>query len=372
MKSRPLPLYDRSAQDLLSASGSWGDLAGKVRDLRTSDNHFLQVAVVGCRTDLPLLLQSKRVPPGVQVIDAPGGVPRFAYSRRAVRSLVSGEFSVVRPDDSQPIYAFVFVAPRSFWRLAISPLIDSLYPRVATPFLTQDELRDVLRRVHNASQPGGIRILELSSKKRLAPGSRKRFQTIREWTDESLEAAFEDARETNNWFRSVTFEIVKRANGQTISTGSKGVVSKYGYLACNHDFELYFDLVLNQMLNIARERLEFFSRRDRVSTVDALPRPLQINYDFDVLAKTDQTKKLVAVLRKFRQGTCTVLHANPYLHLSVVDNLDFSSADVWVLSPRQITVVPQIRSSEPALKRIVNHIFENFREGKLSEYAEAV
>ena len=86
------------------------------------------------------------------------------------------------------------------------------------------------------------------------------------------------------------------------------------------------------------------------------------------LKSKDQTKRLIAAMQKFRHGTCTILHANPYVHLTMVDNKDFSSADLWVLSQDEILLVPQIRSSAVALKRIVNHIFENFREGKISEY----
>ena len=73
-------------------------------------------------------------------------------------------------------------------------------------------------------------------------------------------------------------------------------------------------------------------------------------------------------LGRFGHGTCTVLHGNPYVHLSIVDNLDYSSADVWVVSQNQILIVPQLTASAAGLKRIVNHIFEHFREGQLSEY----
>jgi len=41
------------------------------------------------------------------------------------------------------------------------------------------------------------------------------------------------------------------------------------------------------------------------------------------------------------------------LHVSVVDNKDYSTVEVWVLSPKQILIVPQVRTSENALKRIV-------------------
>jgi hypothetical protein len=76
----------------------------------------------------------------------------------------------------------------------------------------------------------------------------------------------------------------------------------------------------------------------------------------------------VEAMQKLKHGTCTVLHSNPYVHLSLVDNIDFSSADVWILSQNQILIVPQLRASEAALKRIVNHVFEQFREGRISDF----
>lgn len=55
------------------------------------------------------------------------------------------------------------------------------------------------------------------------------------------------------------------------------------------------------------------------------------------------------------------------LHATLVDDVDLSSADVWVLSQSNILIVPQLRASTGALKRLVNHIFENFAEGKVGE-----
>jgi hypothetical protein len=115
-------------------------------------------------------------------------------------------------------------------------------------------------------------------------------------------------------------------------------------------------------------RLEFFRNRDRVNTANHAPRPITIDYDGDFLSRGEDIGKLSQALRKFKHGSCTVLHLNPYFHVSVVDNRDYSTAEVWVLSPRQVLIVPQIRASEIALKRLVNHIFENFREGTISAH----
>ena len=186
-----------------------------------------------------------------------------------------------------------------------------------------------------------------------------------------LESAFAEARERNDWFRSVSFDIVSEKEGRLHSTNVQGKLSKYAHFACNGRFDLFERVLLRRMVQLGAERLKFFSNRDRHNSRQHAAAPLWIQYPGDVFQSRDQAKRLIAAMQKFKHGTCTVLHGNPYVHLTMVDNKDFSSADLWVLSKDQILLVPQIRSSAAALKRIVNHIFENFREGKISEYQTA-
>jgi hypothetical protein len=56
------------------------------------------------------------------------------------------------------------------------------------------------------------------------------------------------------------------------------------------------------------------------------------------------------------------------VNVSLVDYLDGSSFDVWVLSNKEITLVPQLRASEASIARLMNHIFEKFGEGIIKEY----
>jgi hypothetical protein len=160
------------------------------------------------------------------------------------------------------------------------------------------------------------------------------------------------------------------AYGHIASTGVHAKLSKYGYFRCNQDFDLFERTVIRDLVRISAQRLKFFSNRDRLSTKNHAPSPVQIEYDFEAFKTPEQAKRLVDAMRRFKHGTCTLLHANPYVHLSVVDNIDFSSADLWVLSKNEILLVPEITASDVALRRIVNHIFENFREGKISEIKE--
>jgi hypothetical protein len=165
---------------------------------------------------------------------------------------------------------------------------------------------------------------------------------------QGVHAVFSDARDSNMWFSSVLFDIVTEGPGHIASTGVHAKLSKYGYFRCDQDFQLFERTVIRDLARISVQRLKFFSNRDRLTTPNHSPSPVQIEYDFEVFKTPEQAKRLVDAMRRFKHGTCTVLHANPYVHLSVVDNIDFSSADLWVLSKNEILLVPQIKASDVA------------------------
>ncbi|HUK34936.1 MAG TPA: hypothetical protein VLV86_13525 [Vicinamibacterales bacterium] len=103
--------------------------------------------------------------------------------------------------------------------------------------------------------------------------------------------------------------------------------------------------------------MRLFSNRGRAVAPKHEVKPLEIAYEKAVFKSPDDLKRLLESLRRFPNGTCTVLHGNPYLHVTLVDDVDLSGADVWVLSQNNILIVPQLRASTGALKRLVNYIF---------------
>ena len=330
--------------------------------------------MVGSKQNLPNLIEEKCQSFHTSTVRSTKDFQLFRFQRRFGKKTpvtITGDFLVVRPSQEY-VYLIVLVSEPDIWKLGVLPLIESLYPRAVQPFLTQPEIHELLKKVQVALAPKSqrLRVLELSTKKRLVERARKRFESERKWTDADLELVFREAREQNAWFRSVTFDLVREHDGRIVSTGVRAKLSKDGSFMCDGDFELFSRALVDDLLLFSSERLKFFSSRDRLSTPDHAPRPLQITYERDVFKTSNETKRLVDGMHRFKHGTCTVLHANPYVHLSIVDNLDFSSADLWVLSQNEILLVPQMRASHAALKRIVNHIFEYFREGKISEFQE--
>ncbi len=372
MRRRSLSLFNKTSQTIFRDVGSWEALTQSIGDLHLEKNELIQLVAVGSNENLPELLLSKYAAPGVKHLGTTGTLSLFEYHRhfgRHEEKRIAVQFVVARPMP-EPIYVLLFVAQPRYWRHGILPLIESLYPKAARPFLTQNELHELMNHLQSAIHPKRLRVLESSSKMRLVPTARKRFQSVREWTDAPLDTVFRDARERNVWFRSVLFDIATSQDEQLISTGIQAKLSKYGYFSCNGGFELFEKALIRKLVQIGAERLKFFSNRDRYSTPDRILKPLQISYETEIFKSKEQAKRLVEAMQRFKHGTCTILHANPYIHLSVVDNVDFSAADVWVLSQNQILLVPQLKASEMALKRIVNHIFEHFREGRISEFQE--
>ena len=68
--------------------------------------------------------------------------------------------------------------------------------------------------------------------------------------------------------------------------------------------------------------------------------------------------------------TLSVYHSSSYVHMSLVDYMDGSSFDIWILSTRQIVVVPQMRATHTSIARLTNHIFERFGEGSVADHEQ--
>lgn len=169
MKRKPLSLFDKTSETIFGDVQSWHHLVEASGDLRLGENELIQLAVIGSKQSLPELLRSSRAPSGVSHLVPGRDVELFEYRRSYGRERthrVSGRFAVARTQ-SDYIYLVFFVNHRRFWQFGLSPLVDSMYPRVLRPFLTQSELHQLLKDLQKAIRPKALRVLEFSSKKRL-------------------------------------------------------------------------------------------------------------------------------------------------------------------------------------------------------------
>jgi hypothetical protein len=371
----PAPLFDETRSSILSKRSNWEQMVERLDALELDPQQILQLCVVVSKTSIAdvfakilhsgrgnFTLHESELAPG------PSDVSQFRIRRKLGRKFprsLEGEF-LIAPTGYKDTHLLVWIEPARFWHDVIAPFVGSLYPTLVRPFYTQPEMHSFLKNVQNEGR--SVRILRLNSRERLRlPGSRKRYASDLRWTDSDIDSAFSSARQENVWFKSIAFELVREVKERLVSEDIKATISKNAYFSCTRSFSQFFRSIVEPMVRIGHERLVFFGNRDRRATSFAGPRPVKIRYDSDIFNTAEQTKKLLEAMKRFKHGTCSVLHANPYLHVSVVDNYDNSSADVWVLAKSEILIVPQIKTSDAALERVVNHIFEHFREGTIAE-----
>jgi hypothetical protein len=73
-------------------------------------------------------------------------------------------------------------------------------------------------------------------------------------------------------------------------------------------------------------------------------------------------------MRLLDKTSLSVVHSNPYLQLSVIDYIDGSTFELWVLSPRELIIVPQLKGTVAAIRRLVSHVFDNYAEGSIEDF----
>lgn len=276
----------------------------------------------------------------------------------------SGDIALC-PTSIANIFYLVAVCSATEWDRVIMRLVKALGSRVFVPFFSQSELYKLLTDSEALFPGAQLRVKAHSRKQRLTSG-RRAFEVSRTRTDKTLETVFREAEDQNSWFQSVSFDyfVEGRAPAEV-----SAMISKYGVLACSAGFERFRLTVLNDMAGIARQKFQFFDNRSRMKTTDFEAKPITIRYGRSMFKLGEENTKFIAIMRKMPGASCSVVHGNPYMHLSILDGDDSSGSDLWVFQEDELLVVPQIRASASALKHLVNYIFEEWGEGELINLA---
>ncbi len=276
----------------------------------------------------------------------------------------SGRFFVLQHPDYHKVFVAMTLEPSIFFDKALMPFLSGLYPKVLLTFITHKRLKRLIEEFKATGNYQSLVITRASQRLRYQEGSHHTHSmSVVSWPLMSLDEAFDWVHQNNGWFQSIEFEV-KDLDGvrATISVTRQGIVKATGLL--NRAYSVFTLSVCKTI----HENITLFSRRARLSRTDLSTSPLIIEFDADQFAEVEENKRLVQAMRKMRTASVSVLHGNPYLHLSLLDYFDGSAFDLWVLDDRRIIIVPQLKGSVAAIKRLVNHIFDDYAEGHLSSY----
>jgi hypothetical protein len=291
---------------------------------------------------------------------------KFSTKAETSRELIEGQFFVYQYGVNPNLYLAITLECSDFVSRALLPFIEQNRARFYLTFLNQDKLKIFLHNYREGCGYTDLNILRASLISRYANERKETIIPSITWLGLPLDTAFTYANENNGWFKSLTFEALRRDKKFAQIT-----VYRNGVIKTDNDVIGINKYLIESICNLIRDNLALFSKRSRTENQMAV-KPLTIQFGQNQFSDVDENAKFIDKMNQLSNASISVIHGNPYIFLSIIDYIDGSTFDVWVLKANELIIVPQLKSSVNALKRIINHIFDRYAEGTIQEFIAEV
>jgi hypothetical protein len=282
--------------------------------------------------------------------------------------------AIVTKTDVDNIYLVVSDGSFEFLDLGLRRFFELNYPEISLVSFSSMHLKNTLSSLADRRK-GEImtdktvayrRSTGLNHVKGLE-GSKRRTSQVT-YTNEIYTKVFKEAAENNLWIDKIVFTLIEEEYEKKKST-LHAYISRQSIFKCWSNFNTFYSDVLKNMIDISRNLFVLYKDRGRMQKNRTITsKPLSIKYGFPIFDSIEQNRKLIETLEKMTYLSISVLHSNPYLHISLLDFLDGSSYDIKVLADDEIIVIPQLRASYASINRLFDHIFKFFGEGVIENF----
>ena len=148
----------------------------------------------------------------------------------------------------------------------------------------------------------------------------------------------------------------------------RGTISRDCRFSASAGAGAIFETVIPGALSLPLER----NRRIEASAESAGSgdgvEPTVIRFGSKIFKDAGKNRHYVDMIANMPDSSISKYHVDSHIHLSLVDYMDGSSYDIWVVTSDRLVIMPQIKVTGPSLKRLVNHIFECMGEGSVEKY----
>lgn len=303
------------------------------------------------------------------------GIYSFSLSKkiRGTKKKRKSRFIIFKHPNPD-IYILITHEKYTHFHKDILSFFNKHYPKIVKNYIDSKNMEEIFHNLEKEIEEINIRVKVLSTQSRITnKEANKPYESGRKWTDISFKEMFQKVEENDEWIKSIDFTF---ASGEsTISDRFKDFlnitcqISRNGVIKCDGKYAFFYSIIVNYLIKKAIEDLNLLSNRQRIKEEKFKPKPIVIEYNFDLFKDISQNKRLIEVLQKIPFSSLSVSHSNPYLNCSYVDFKDGSSYDIWILSNNEITIIPQMRSSYASLEKLSHHIFIGLREGLIKNYS---
>jgi hypothetical protein len=268
------------------------------------------------------------------------------------------------------MFVAIAVCAGGDWQTLVR-FLDARYPQLVPVYLSQRELIGSIKTLRHNTPDLDLRVREMSATEKIETETGKRKRSVREWTDEDLDNLLIDVEDRRQIINSLRFDFHRRINDKVdvIPTLSCKVTRK-AIVEISGKFAVAWKTVIADVVAAGAAKLKFFSKRglrDRNYSAS----PLAIHFKRQVFDDLGEVHRFVDVIRKYPHSAYAVEHGNPYAHLQLSDRYDGSSFELWAVTSDEILVVPRLRATEGAVERLIHYIYDEFREGEVTDAGAA-
>lgn len=275
---------------------------------------------------------------------------------------LTGKVFILHPSSFRHTYLLLTIEPQEFVNRALIPFIEHNRPEIYMTLLDQNKLRFLLEEFFKKSGYKELKVVCVSWRSRVEPTD-TRLSSVT-WAKLGLEGAFAFAREQNGWFKSLNLELWNESR-----LCAQLNINREGIIKTNGDFnKIYHDLVIPLCISV-QNGFDLTKNRGRTENPTLRARPLTLDFGMDIFKTSDETIAFANALKTMQKASVSLMHNNPYLHLSVVDYVDGSTFDLWIFGPRELTIVPQLKASIQGIRRLLSHIYDSFAEGQIKDFS---
>lgn len=277
---------------------------------------------------------------------------------------IEGKFFTCRHPFLFNIFLIFTLEPTEFFTRALFPFFEQHKSRFYLTFLRHEYLHQLLTDFKNKRSFTNLTVIRASHVNRFEAGRNETMIPTVSWPPGlNLEAAFTYAQEQNAWFRSLSIEAFR--NNQYIV---EFTVHRNGVIKTNHNIRGIYENLALPICDLIDENIRLFTKRARRENPQLDVRPLAIQFSANQFKDTEENARFITAVRKMDNASVSVLHGNPYISMSVVDYSDGSTFDLWVLNSDELVIIPQLKSSVPAMKRLISCVFDNYAEGIIRDF----
>jgi len=260
--------------------------------------------------------------------------------------------------DPEDMYTIFSISDRDYFENCLKTFIQGLPSAISMSFLSTEEMRKLFSELDNHVD-GKILATKAVVK---SPSD----TDVKYFDDSSYREVFNlnEVVEQDFYVDKVEFEL--KRSGQSLT----GQISRRGESRfVGGDSNLYFGVLLESLAKLLSDKGDLFEGKAREYGSREADR-IQIEYEDGSIEGTEENIRLIEALDGISQSSVNVYHKNPYMHASILDYEDGTSADVFLTSDNNISIVPGFNASRKTLSRICDHINEAFLEGETTEGKE--